>query len=119
MNALIVDDQPDVLLVLQLMLKHLGHDVIACTGGQEALAQMESVTPDLILCDLSMPGMDGLSFARSVRANDRFKQPKMLAISALCSDGLHQDASKAGFDGHVQKPVQLDHLKAVLDQLFA
>ncbi len=114
-HALIIDDEPDNVMVVQLVLEIHGLNVTTATGGQEALDWLaQNPAPDFVLCDLSMPGVDGWKVIQTVRTT-----PKMvnLCVFALTAHAMARDIERclsAGFDAHFAKPI--DPMKFV-DQL--
>ena len=72
-NILVVDDNPDKLLLLESALKLAGYRVTTATDGDEALAAIESYQPDLVITDVMMPRMNGYELAQRIRSNPRTK----------------------------------------------
>ena len=104
-TILVVEDHEDSLNVSRLILEAHGARVVCATDGHEALRALEIEQPDLILCDLRMPVMDGYAFIARLRRNPRLARLCVIAVTALgeYSDLLQTWA--AGFDGHLAKPV--------------
>lgn len=101
--VLVVDDQPDVAQACALLLETLGQEVVVVGDGHAAIEAVERESPDLILIDLGMPGMDGYEVARRLRTTAAGQRARLVAVT-----GHHQDrdrSHKAGFDGHLFKPV--------------
>jgi DNA-binding response OmpR family regulator len=84
----------------------------------EALAWLDTHTPDLLLLDLRMPGLDGVTVLKCLRAQDRFRKLRAIAVTALGSDADVMRTWEAGFDGHLVKPVDLETLAAALNRAF-
>ena len=82
-TILIVDDEQIIRQLFQKVLEQDGHDVVTADNGQEALAAMQLHAPDLVLLDLNMPVMDGLSFLRLMRRNENWKDTPVVILSAL------------------------------------
>lgn len=119
-RVLLVDDQPDVRLAFRYMLEADAYQVIEASNGTEALAQLVRQSVDVILTDLYMPWMDGLSLVRAVRSN---KEPKPRIIAMSGSPNLGKAASLEaarilGADAVLQKPVSRQELKATIDGLL-
>ena len=83
-NLLVVDDDPDIRLLLRLELETEGHHVTEAADGAEALECMAAARPDLVLLDMMMPVLDGWGFLQSI---DLATAPPVLVITALASDG--------------------------------
>lgn len=109
--VLIVDDEPDNLEIFAEVLDLVfGMTVHTARNGVEALAVLESIQPTLILCDLSMPQMDGWETRNHIRANPVTKHIPVLAVSAHVMVGDKERALAAGFDGYVTKPLNISTL---------
>lgn len=99
---LVVDDHRDIRAALQSVLEHTGYRVIEAADGEEALRAASVLHPDLVLMDVAMPKMDGLTATRLLREGG-FTGP-IVGITALA--GVHQDAVEAAFDAYLLKPVR-------------
>ncbi|MEA3190143.1 MAG: hypothetical protein QOD77_725 [Thermoplasmata archaeon] len=103
-RVLVVDDNPDVGETLADLLRLEGHTVQAATSGQEGLAKARSLRPDIIFCDLGMPGMDGHEVARRVRADPSLAGCTLVALSGYATDADRARSMRQGFDHHLAKP---------------
>lgn len=109
---LAVDDDPDVLGTLSRALKREGFEVARATSGLEALRLLAAHRPDLIILDIIMPGLDGLSVCRKIRSDNQYND---LAILFLTARGQTDDVVAgldAGGDDYVIKPFELAELTA-------
>lgn len=114
-RILIVEDNHDAAAVLQLVLESQGHEVDIAHSGEEALSNVRSFEPDVVLCDIGLPGgKSGYDVARSLRGDPSFAELYLVALSGLGYPEDIQQAEDAGFDAHVLKPVDIDELAAVL-----
>ncbi len=116
LRLLVVDDEPDTCDVLEAVLRGAGAEVRACRSAAEAFAQLEIWWPDVLLCDIAMPGEDGYSLMRRIRAAQG-RYGRALAAVALTARTRAEDREKAlsaGFQLHVPKPIDGDDLLAVL-----
>ena len=113
--VLVVEDDPSHGTVIQAMLERLGAQVILAANGTEGLDRLEQghATPDLIVCDLRMPGIDGYEFARRLRAHPRHGQARLIALTGLDPWETAPDTWGIGFDAHLTKPVTLGALAAL------
>jgi PAS domain S-box-containing protein len=102
-RVLVVDDDADARDMLGNVLSLAGADVRLADGAREALARIERRAPDVLLCDIEMPGEDGYSLIRKVRA--RGTGVPAAAVTAYASADDRERALKAGFDAHISKPV--------------
>ena len=107
-KILIVDDQPDHRQLILSILEPLGFSLIEADGGEECLDQVEKEAPDLILLDLSMPGLDGAATAHLLRQNGNVIPIVVLSANAYPSDRLN--AINAGCNDFLVKPIQVSEL---------
>jgi two-component system, OmpR family, KDP operon response regulator KdpE len=109
-RVLVVDDEPAVLRALGVALEAHGHEVIAATTGEQAVARAADRAPDLILLDLDLPGIDGLEVIRRVRAF--LHATPIIVLSAWGEDETKVQALDLGADDYVAKPFALPELLA-------
>ena len=123
-KVIIVDDNEIARKIHLKCCESLGLEILSVEDSpSDALERIkkllsEDVVPDLILCDLVMEDMDGFSFASEIRANNKFKDIKMIAITAEPEIGGAEHAQAKGFNGYLPKPVTLDELKNVIRTVF-
>lgn len=121
-HILIVDDEPDIVEVVRLLLEHLGHPVMVARSGGEALALLEGHTFALALVDCHMPGMDGFALAAAIRDRDcRTPAGAPLPIVAMTGEDEEYVGARmraAGMDDYIGKPVRVAGLQALLDRRF-
>ena len=113
---LLVDDNPNALLLMERILQLKGYRVQACHSGAEALAAADRLRPAVVVLDLAMPGMDGYSVCRSIRAQAWGKPMHLIALSGYSSADDQRLSQQAGFDVHLIKPVDWGQLTSLLDQ---
>jgi signal transduction histidine kinase len=104
LSILLVEDTEDSLDATRMMLSVLGADVLVAHNGVEALDVMGMNRPDLVLCDLRMPEMDGFEFLRELCRLQGDQHVPVVAISGLVSEADHERTRAAGFEGHLDKP---------------
>jgi two-component system cell cycle response regulator DivK len=100
----VVEDNADNRLLLQALLADR-FDLLEFENGADALAGFESIKPDLVLLDISLPGMDGNEILRRIRANDNLKAVPVVALTAHAMAGDRERFLAAGFDDYVTKPI--------------
>jgi PAS domain S-box-containing protein len=115
-RILVVDDDPDNLEFLTMTLQCYQASVIAASSAAEALLIFEEFVPDILLSDIAMPDMDGLTFLRSIRSRspDRGGTIPAIALSAYARDIDRERAITAGFQVHVPKPINISFLAATI-----
>jgi CheY-like chemotaxis protein len=114
LRVLIVDDERDTADSLGLLLQRAGHEVKVAYTGAAALETARQLRPDVVLCDLGLPGLDGLQVAAALRADPATADARLIAVSGY---GQQCDASRsraAGFDLHLTKPVDPEAWPRVL-----
>ena len=121
MSVLVVDDEPDALGLLKTMLELKGARVTAADSAEAAWRALEGHWPDLLLCDIGMPGEDGYQFIRRVRAleSERGRPLPSVALTAYAGEADRALALEAGFQLHVSKPVEPAALVNVIADLAA
>jgi CheY-like chemotaxis protein len=107
MNAriLIVDDNATNLKLASEVLELDGHLILRANDADEALALLGTERPDLILMDIALPGMDGLTLTRQLKATPAFARTPIVALSAFAMKGDEEKALAAGCDGYITKPI--------------
>jgi two-component system CheB/CheR fusion protein len=116
-RVLIIEDQADAAQSLREALELCGHQVEVAENGPAGLSRARAYCPEVVLCDIGLPGMDGYEVARAFRADEALKDAFLVALSgyALPDDVLR--AAEAGFDRHLAKPPSLDKLEELLSKL--
>ena len=107
---LVVDDYQDAREMYAEYLQYSGFRVAEAKNGNEAVAQARSLKPDLILMDLSLPGMDGWEATRVLKADDETRRIPIVALTGHALAGASEGALKAGCDSFVTKPCLPDDL---------
>jgi DNA-binding response OmpR family regulator len=118
-TVVVVDDSVSVCRAIERMLAPRGHRVVALNSGEEALAALADEQPDLVVCDVVLPDVEGLAICRFVRESPALAGAAVLLISGLVTDELRRRADAAGADGLLAKPFRSDALLAAVDALLA
>jgi CheY-like chemotaxis protein len=103
-RILIVEDNPANLYLLEYLLTARGHTTVAAMNGVEGLEQLRAVRPDLVLCDLQMPRLDGYEVLREIRGDPGLVGIPIVAVTAYSMPGDRLRVTLAGFDGYLTKP---------------
>ncbi len=114
-RVLVVDDYDDTRYLIRFLLEMYGFEVSEATNGIEALESVDRQVPDLVLMDISMPHMDGLTAARKIRAQPRYAKLPIIAITAQ-SEGYRKPAMEAGCNELIAKPINIDDLRPVINR---
>ena len=117
-NILIVDDSESIRLVVSLGLKEAGYNVVAGINGQDGLRLLEENKVDLIISDLNMPIMDGITFLKEVRKHDRYKFLPLLSLTTESQESKKIEAKQAGATGWIIKPFVKEKLLAVVKKVI-
>ncbi|WP_205501786.1 response regulator transcription factor [Rufibacter psychrotolerans] len=105
-KILVVDDDPDIVELLQYNLEKEGYEVAHAENGQQALEVAKKVDPDIILLDVMMPVMDGITACRQLRDNPKFKGTHILFLTARSEEFSEVAAFDAGADDFIVKPIK-------------
>jgi DNA-binding response OmpR family regulator len=116
-KVLIVDDEPNIVLSLEFLMKQQGYETRVARDGDEALAEVEGFRPDLVLLDVMLPRRDGFEVCHRLRA-DGWSELKILMLTAKGRDVEIEKGLALGADGYVTKPFSTAELVArVADML--
>lgn len=114
-KLLVVDDAPFVLKALRDTLESHGYEVHEASNGEEAIVRYIEVNPDVVLMDILMPKMDGISAIRNIVNND--PDAKIIAVTAVGKSGLEAECVKAGASSFILKPFKTKDLLMTIGQL--
>ena len=117
-TVLIVEDHADSREMLRQIVESFGATVILAADGREALTTVGWVRPNLVLCDLRMPRLDGFGFIDNLRHDPALSRTPVIAVSALGADADIKRTWEAGFNGHLVKPIDYDVIAAQLERVF-
>lgn len=113
MTVLLAEDYADTREMMKFMLESFGHIVIEARDGYEAVMEARKHRPDIVLMDIAMPGMNGITSATLIRALDNCHDIPIVAVTAYC-DQYVEASSDFGFDHVMEKPVDFDDLRKVV-----
>jgi CheY-like chemotaxis protein len=116
-RILVADDNADALESLATLLELSGHEVFSASNGALALESAERHLPEVALLDIGMPKLDGYEVARRIRAQPWGRRITLVALTGWGQESDRRRSGEAGFDSHLVKPLDLDKLTALLDQL--
>lgn len=114
LQVLVVDDDPDASDSTATLIRLAGFEARTATSGEEALRVADECAPDVVLLDLMMPGMDGYELAARLRDRVAWRRPLLVAVSGCVTTDDHRRSASAGFDLHLDKPVEPAVLIGVL-----
>ena len=117
-KILVVDDEPDIRLLVGFSLKRHGFEIVEATDGMTACTMAESEKPDLILMDMNMPEVDGWEATRQLKASEATRAIPVFAITAHALAGDRERALEAGCTDYHTKPVEFPKLLAQIESIL-
>ena len=118
-KILVVEDNDMNMQLVEYLLEEGGYAIVKAASGEEALAiahDRAAAAPDLILMDIHLPGMDGLSVVRAMKADDRMANVPILALTAHAMRGDKDRFLEAGCDGYISKPIDVKTFLTSIEQ---
>jgi CheY-like chemotaxis protein/two-component sensor histidine kinase len=113
-RVLLVEDNADAAASLRMVLELAGHEVAVAATGHEGVEEARRLRPEVVLCDLGLPGMSGFEVARALRADPATAAALLVAVSGYGRDEDQTQAQEAGFDAALVKPVEPAELARLL-----
>ncbi len=113
-HILIIEDNRENLELMRYLLESFGHTTALARGGREGLAMAFQEAPDLIVCDIQMPDLDGFGVLRALRAEASTSRIPCVAVTALAMPTDRQRALSAGFDGYISKPIEPESFVSIV-----
>jgi CheY-like chemotaxis protein len=104
-RILVIEDNPTNLELMTYLLKAFGHSTISAGDGEAGVEMALSTKPDLILCDLALPKLDGFGVARRLKAEPSVAAIPLIAVTASAMVGDRDKVLATGFDGYITKPI--------------
>ncbi len=117
-KILIVEDNPEVVELMQMILEYMGYAPIVAKNGKEALNLAASSLPDLILLDITLPDMDGFAAARQIRHNPKINSIPILATTGRVSLRDQEKCLRSGCNDYISKPFTLEKLVSRIEKLL-
>ncbi|MEN0050088.1 MAG: response regulator [Bacteroidota bacterium] len=116
-RILLVDDEPNILIPIEFLMKQEGYIVEKAHDGHSALQQMKINSPDVVILDVMMPGMNGFEVAKAIRDNQQYSDTQIIFLTAK---GTSQDKTKgysSGGEIYITKPFDNDDLVSKVNEL--
>jgi two-component system cell cycle response regulator DivK len=104
-RVLVIEDHPPSLELVRYLLEATGYAALTAADGEIGLAIAETELPDLVICDIQMPKMDGYELLANLRKNPRLRSVPVIAVTAFSMLGDRNMVLKAGFEGYISKPI--------------
>ena len=118
-KILVIEDDPGSLRLTQYILEHNDYEVIAASNGLEGLRKARSESPDLVIMDIMLPGIDGFEICYNLRAEPQTAQLPILMLSAKAREADKDIALKVGADDYITKPVGASEILSKVENLLA
>jgi CheY-like chemotaxis protein len=115
-RILVVEDNDMNMQLVEYLLEEGGYTIVKATSGEEALSILDDGTPDLILMDIHLPGLDGLSVVRRIKGDPRTYGVPVLALTAHAMRGDRDRFLEAGCDGYISKPIDVKTFLASIEK---
>lgn len=117
LRVLIIEDNRDTARTMRALLRRGGHEVAVAHDGPQGVRAAQDALPDVVLCDLGLPGLDGFEVARTLRGDPATARAHLIAITGYGRDEDRRRCREVGFDLHLTKPVDPTELQRILGAL--
>ncbi len=117
-SVLVVDDEPNIVLSLEFIMKRAGFEVRVARDGEEALGAIEAAPPDLVLLDVMMPNRDGYDVCQTIRANPAWEGVYIIMLTAKGRDIEREKGMALGADDYITKPFSTREVIARVEQFL-
>lgn len=117
-TILIVEDEPNIVVPLQFSLEQKGYKIVIVGSGEDALAAVPKVMPDLILLDIMLPGIDGYEVCQTIRENPDYKNIKIIYLSAMGRDIDVAKGIALAADDYIIKPFSIIDVMEKIDSFL-
>lgn len=104
-RILVIEDTPANLELMRYLLSAFGHTVLTAVNGSDGIALAQSERPDLVVCDIQLPVLDGYQVAKALKSDRALASIPLVAVTALAMVGDRDRIVAAGFDGYISKPI--------------
>lgn len=119
-KVLVVDDEPNIVLSLEFLMEQAGFEVVTAEDGEQALARVDDTQPDLLLLDISLPGISGFDVLERLRSQEATAQLPIIMLTAHGRDVEREKGMALGADDYITKPFStqslVEKVKALLNE---
>jgi DNA-binding response OmpR family regulator len=119
MKVLIVDDEPNIVMPLEFLMRRQGHEVRVAADGDEALEAVAAFAPDLVLLDVMLPGRSGYDVCQTLRERPEWRHIKVVMLTAKGRDVEVAKGRAVGADAYITKPFSSRELVEQVERLLA
>jgi len=117
LRILVIDDNKDLTDILCAVIESMGHQVRAAYNGTDGITEAKEIRPDVIFCDIGLPGMNGYEVAKVLKSDPVLKDTLLIALTGYAGEDDVKTANAAGFDRHLKKPVDMAALGKILTEI--
>jgi len=117
-TILIVDDEPNIVILMEYLMKHAGYEVVTACDGQQALDYLAENSPSLMILDVMMPNKNGFEVCEEVRADNRFVDMPILMLTAKGNEAEMNKGFSLGADAYITKPFSTHDLVGRVNSLL-
>lgn len=117
-TIMIIDDSASIRQVVNLTLKKSGYDVIEAVDGKDALGKLNGQKIHLIICDVNMPNMDGITFLKELKQNPNYKFTPVIMLTTESQEAKMQEGKAAGAKAWIVKPFKPETMLAAIEKLI-
>lgn len=117
-RILIVDDEPNILLSLDFLMRRGGYEVFIARNGTEAMELLDKNIPDLVVLDIMMPDVDGYYICRYIKSSERHQSCKVVFLSAKSKESDIKTGMEMGADAYLTKPFSTRQLMQKVEELL-
>jgi two-component system cell cycle response regulator len=114
-RILVIEDNPANLDLMTYLLRARGHDALTAPDGEQGLARARSEPPDLVVCDIQLPGIDGYAVAQAMKADPALRAIPLIAVTALAMLGDRDRVLAGGYDAYISKPIDPERFVTLLE----
>ena len=115
-NVMVVEDNEKNRKLMRVVLKAKGYNIIEAATGEEALNLLKNQKPDIILMDIQLPGIDGLTLIKEIKASAVTKDIPIIAVTAYAMKGDEQKILDTGCNAYVSKPINTQELPLIVEK---
>ena len=115
-NVMVVEDNEKNRKLMRVVLKAKGYNIIEAATGEEALNLLKNQKPDIILMDIQLPGIDGLTVIRQIKASVITKDIPIIAVTAYAMKGDEQKILDTGCNAYISKPINTQELPLIVEK---
>jgi two-component system, chemotaxis family, chemotaxis protein CheY len=117
-KVMTVDDSSSIRLMVSFTLKNAGYDVVEAVDGKDALTKLGTTAVNLVITDLNMPNLDGISLIRAIRADQKIKFTPVILLTTESQESRKLEGKSAGATGWIVKPFQSEQLVKVVKKVI-